>query len=90
MQLLDAVDRRADARAVGEVHGDGVGDTAVGADLADDRFEGVGAAGGEHDGRALRGEELRRGGADAAAGAGDEHDLAGEQSDGCGVGCEWT
>ena len=48
----------------------------------------VGAAGGEHDGGALGGEEPGRGRADAAAGAGDEHDLAGEQADGCGVGCE--
>ena len=53
VQLLDAVDRRADARAVGEVQGDGVGDAAVGADLGDDPVEGVGAAGGEHDRGAL-------------------------------------
>ena len=85
VQLLDAVDRGADARAVGEVQWHGVGDAAVGADLGDDAVEGVGAAGGEHDGGALAREEPGRGCADAAAGAGDEHDLAGEQADGCGV-----
>ena len=47
--------------------------------------EGVGAAGGEHDGGALAGEEPGRGRPDAAAGAGDEHNLAGEQADRCDV-----
>jgi hypothetical protein len=53
VQLLHAVDRGADARAVGEVKGDGVGDAAVGADLRDDPVEGVGAPGAEHDRGAL-------------------------------------
>jgi hypothetical protein len=86
VQLLDAVDGGADARAVSEVQGNGVGDAAVGADLGDDTVEGSGAAGGEHDGGALPGEEPGRGRADAAACAGDKHHLASEQADGRGAG----
>ena len=82
MQLPGPVDGGADTVAVGEVQGDGIGDAAGGADLRDDAVEGVGAARGEHDGGALAGEEPGRRGADAAAGAGDEDDLAGEQADG--------
>src|SRR6185369_16536843 len=57
VQLVDPVDGGVDARAVGEVELDRVGDTAGGADLRHDACQGGGAAGGEHDGRALRGEE---------------------------------
>jgi hypothetical protein len=85
VQLPGAVDGGTDARPVGEVHDDGVGDSAVGADLPDDLVEGVGAAGGEHDRGALPGEERGRGRPDAAAGARDEHDLAGQQADRAGV-----
>lgn len=68
VQCSDAVDGGVDARGVGQVHGDGVGDPALGADLRHDAFEGVGGAGGQHDGGALGGEEPRRGRADTAAG----------------------
>ncbi len=83
VQLLHTRDRGADALAVGQVERDGVGDASLRADVVDDPPKGVFAAGGEHDRGALGGEEPGRGGADAAAGAGDEHHLAGEQADGC-------
>src|SRR6185437_3257356 len=82
VQFLAAADRGPDAGPVGEVHGHRVGGASADADLLDQLVEGVGAAGGEHDRGAFPGEEPGGGRSDAAAGAGDEHDLAGEEADG--------
>ncbi|GAA2500891.1 hypothetical protein Ahu01nite_078040 [Winogradskya humida] len=84
VQVGDVVDRRSDAVAVGEVAGDGVGDAAGGPDAGDDAVEGVDGASSENNARSLTGEQAGRCRADAAARAGDEDDLAGEQALGGG------
>jgi hypothetical protein len=65
-----------DGATVRDVGGDGVCLPILPPDLGGDPFECVLVASGEHDRRSLRGEELRRRGADAATRAGDDQDLA--------------
>jgi transcriptional regulator with XRE-family HTH domain len=77
--------RSTDPSTVSEVQGNGVGHTAIGAHLRDDLVKGLGAAGREHDRGTLLCEEPSRGRPDATARAGDEHNLAAEQSDGCSI-----
>ncbi len=87
VQVDGAVDGGADTGPVGQVAHRVVRGAAGRPDLLGHRLQLVFRAGREQDPGALPGEQPRRGGTDAAAGTGDEGDLAGQQAGGGGGGC---